>query len=342
MKQGPSSDPAVSAPPLGPHRAAVLHAGSTSLTTKLTVVGPQTDRLSNIDVLEHQMSSPVFLVRSEELPCALETREVMAGDVLELGGARIRREGQPPRRSLAPHRLRGAERGVRDRHRALFVCRLRAAVLALGADVLIHDSHCPPRSTAASARPIEGGLGSLDLRRRRWAGSTPRTSYSTCRSTTTQRRNDEQGGAPERLAQSLFAGSVAAREGTVDRAPGARGGCVIALPLAGLGGRSPSGMLAATPLSMSRLCSSTWRRSSGARSISTPCSPRPASAWPSLCGPTAPASGWSTPSAAICHPRGASCPRCLSSGSRWGRARRASGRAHRRDGARDEAASDPR
>ncbi len=189
-------------------------------TTKLTVVGPQTDRLSNIDVLEHQMSSPVFPVRLEELPCALETREVMAGDVLELGGARIRvAKANHPGGSLA-YRIDYGGRSVvyatDTEHYSCVDPALRA--LALGADVLIYDSQYTPAEYRGECGPSKVG----------WGHSTYEDGAKLAHSADVgqyvlfhhdPRRNDEQVAHVERLAQSRFAGSVAAREGMVIELP---------------------------------------------------------------------------------------------------------------------------
>lgn len=189
-------------------------------TTKLTVVGPQTDRLSNIDVLEHQMSSPVFPVRLEELPCALETREVMAGDVLELGGARIRvAKANHPGGSLA-YRIDYGGRSVvyatDTEHYSCVDPALRA--LALAADVLIYDSQYTPAEYRGECGPSKVG----------WGHSTYEDGAKLAHSADVgqyvlfhhdPRRNDEQVAHVERLAQSLFAGSVAAREGMVIELP---------------------------------------------------------------------------------------------------------------------------
>lgn len=185
-------------------------------TTKLTVVGPQTDRLSNIDVLEHQMSSPVFPVRLEELPCALETREVMAGDVLELGGARIRvAKGNHPGGSLA-YRIEYAGRSVvyatDTEHYSCVDPSLRA--LALGADVLIYDSQYTPAEYRGEAGPSRVG----------WGHSTYEDGAKLAHAADVgqyvlfhhdPRRTDAGVAELERKAQALFAGSIAAREGLV-------------------------------------------------------------------------------------------------------------------------------
>jgi len=185
-------------------------------TTKLTVVGPQTDRLSNIDVLEHQMSSPVFPVRLEELPCSLDTREVMAGDTLELGDARIRvSKGNHPGGSLA-YRIEYAGKSLvyatDTEHYSCVDPALRA--LALGADVLIYDSQYTPAEYRGEAGPSRVG----------WGHSTYEDGAKLAHAADVgqyvlfhhdPRRTDEQVAELERKAQALFAGSIAAREGMV-------------------------------------------------------------------------------------------------------------------------------
>ncbi len=185
-------------------------------TTKLTVVGPQTDRLSNIDVLEHQMSSPVFPVRLEELPCSLDTKEVMAGDVLELGGARIRvSKGNHPGGSLA-YRIEYAGRSVvyatDTEHYSCVDPALRD--LALGADVLIYDSQYTPAEYRGEQGPSKVG----------WGHSTYEDGAKLAHAADVgqyvlfhhdPRRTDAGVAELEQRAQSLFAGSVAAREGLV-------------------------------------------------------------------------------------------------------------------------------
>ncbi|MFO0571407.1 MAG: MBL fold metallo-hydrolase [Polyangiaceae bacterium] len=183
-------------------------------TTRLTVVGPQTDRLSNIDVLEHQMSSPVFPVRLEELPCHLETREVMAGDVLELSGARIRvAKGNHPGGSLA-YRIDYAGRSVvyatDTEHYSCVDPALRA--LAEGADVLIYDSQYTPAEYRGDAGPSRVGWGhstyedGAKLAIAAGVGEFVLFHHD-------PRRTDAGVAELEEKARALFPSSVAAREG---------------------------------------------------------------------------------------------------------------------------------
>lgn len=130
-------------------------------TTRLTVIGPQTDRLSNIDVLQHQMTAPVFPVRLEELPCQLETREVMAGDTLDVGEAHVRvGKGNHPGGCLA-YRVDYAGRSVvyatDTEHYSCVDPALRQ--LARGADVLIYDAQYTPAEYRGDAGPSRVGWG---------------------------------------------------------------------------------------------------------------------------------------------------------------------------------------
>ncbi|MBK7585298.1 MAG: MBL fold metallo-hydrolase [Myxococcales bacterium] len=183
-------------------------------TTKLTVVGPQADRLSNIDVLEHQMSTPVFPVRLEELPCQLDTREVMAGDQLELAGARIRvAKGNHPGGSLA-YRLDYGGRSVvyatDTEHYSCVDPALRA--LADGADVLIYDSQYTPAEYRGEVGPSKVGWGhstyedGAKLAHAAGVGQYVLFHHD-------PRRTDAAVLELESKARDLFPGAVAAREG---------------------------------------------------------------------------------------------------------------------------------
>lgn len=182
--------------------------------TQLTVIGPQTDRLSNIDVLEHQMSSPVFPVRLEELPCSLDTREVMVGDVLELGDTRIVvAKANHPGGCLA-YRLEHAGRSVvyatDTEHYSCVDPALRT--LAAGADVLIYDAQYTPAEYRGEHGPSKVG----------WGHSTYEDAAKLAHAADVAqlvlfhhdpRRDDRSVAELERKAQALFAGAVAAREG---------------------------------------------------------------------------------------------------------------------------------
>lgn len=135
-------------------------------STELTVIGPTPERVSVHDVLEHQMTSPVFPVRLDEVPCRLDTREVVPGAELLLDDVRIRvAKGNHPGGSLAYRIDYDGKSVVYATDTEHYSCVDPALErLAQGADVLIYDSQYTPHGSIA-ARP---GL-------RRWAGGTPPT-----------------------------------------------------------------------------------------------------------------------------------------------------------------------
>jgi phosphoribosyl 1,2-cyclic phosphodiesterase len=178
-------------------------------STKLTVVGPLNERLSNIDVLQHQMSAPVFPVRLDELPCQLETREVTAGDSLDFGDVRVTvAKGNHPGGSLA-YRIDYAGKSVvyatDTEHYSCVDPALRA--LAAGADVLIYDSQYTP-----AEYPAKVGWGhstyedGVKLAREADVGEYVMFHHD-------PKRTDAQVEELERRARALFAGVTAAREG---------------------------------------------------------------------------------------------------------------------------------
>jgi phosphoribosyl 1,2-cyclic phosphodiesterase len=185
-------------------------------TTRLTVVGPQTDRLSNIDVLEHQMTAPVFPVRLDEVPATLDTREVLAGDTLDVGDARITvGKGNHPGGSLAYRIEYGGRSLVYATDTEHYSCvdpALRA--LAMDADVLIYDSQYTPSEYRGDAGPSRVG----------WGHSTYEDGVKLAHAARVgqyvlfhhdPKRDDAAVADLERRAQSMFAGAVAAREGMV-------------------------------------------------------------------------------------------------------------------------------
>jgi phosphoribosyl 1,2-cyclic phosphodiesterase len=178
-------------------------------STKLTVVGPLNERLSNIDVLQHQMTAPVFPVRLDELPCQLETREVTAGDSLEFGDVTVSvAKGNHPGGSLA-YRIDYAGRSMvyatDTEHYSCVDPALRA--LARGADVLIYDSQYTP-----AEYPSKVGWGhstyedGVKLAREADVGKYVMFHHD-------PKRTDAQVEELERRARALFADVVAAREG---------------------------------------------------------------------------------------------------------------------------------
>jgi len=192
-------------------------------TTRLTVVGPQTDRLSNIDVLQHQMTAPVFPVRLDEVPSMLETREVLGGDQIDVGEARVTvAKANHPGGSLA-YRIDYAGRSVvyatDTEHYSCVDPTLRA--LAKDADVLIYDSQYTPAEYRGDAGPSRVGWGhstyedGCKLAHEARVGQYVLFHHD-------PKRDDRAVADLERRAQSLFSSAVAAREGMVIELPAAR------------------------------------------------------------------------------------------------------------------------
>lgn len=185
-------------------------------TTRLTVVGPQAERLSNIDVLEHQMTAPVFPVRLDQLAAALETREVVPGDRFAVGDAQVTvARGNHPGGSLAFRIDYGGRSVVYATDTEHYSCvdpALRA--LAMDADVLIYDSQYTPAEYRGDAGPSRVG----------WGHSTYEDGCKLAHAARVgqyvlfhhdPKRDDAAVADLERRAQALFAGAVAAREGMV-------------------------------------------------------------------------------------------------------------------------------
>ena len=185
-------------------------------STRLTVVGPQAERLSNIDVLEHQMTAPVFPVRLDQLAAKLETREVVPGDRFAVGDAQVTvARGNHPGGSLAFRIDYGGRSVVYATDTEHYSCvdpALRA--LAMDADVLIYDSQYTPAEYRGDAGPSRVG----------WGHSTYEDGCKLAHAARVgqyvlfhhdPKRDDAAVADLERRAQALFAGAVAAREGMV-------------------------------------------------------------------------------------------------------------------------------
>jgi phosphoribosyl 1,2-cyclic phosphodiesterase len=185
-------------------------------TTKLTVIGPQMDRLNNFDVLRRQMSSPVFPVRLGELPCGLESREVVSGNVLEVGDTRIRIAKANHPGGCVAYRVEHAGRSVVYATDTEHYACMDPALLSLaaGADVLIYDSQYTPAEYRGEHGPSKVGWGhstyeeGARLAHAAGVGRLVLFHHD-------PRRNDRAVGEIERKAQVLFSNAVAAREGMV-------------------------------------------------------------------------------------------------------------------------------
>ncbi|MCA9594369.1 MAG: MBL fold metallo-hydrolase [Myxococcales bacterium] len=185
-------------------------------STELTVIGPTPERVSVHDVLEHQMTSPVFPVRLDEVPCRLDTREVVPGAELLLDDVRIRvAKGNHPGGSLAYRIDYDGKSVVYATDTEHYSCVDPALErLAQGADVLIYDSQYTPAEYRGETGPSKVG----------WGHSTYEEGAALARAAGVRqlvlfhhdpKRTDAAVAELEAKAQSQFAGSVAAREGMV-------------------------------------------------------------------------------------------------------------------------------
>jgi phosphoribosyl 1,2-cyclic phosphodiesterase len=183
-------------------------------TTELTVIGPMAERHSMHDVLTHQMTSPVFPVRLDELPSRLETREVKHGSQFEINDVAVRVAKLNHPGGVLAYRLDWAGKSVvyaTDTEH--YSCVDPALVsLAADADVLIYDAQYTPAEYRGESGPSKVG----------WGHSTYEDGAKVARAAGVgklvlfhhdPRRTDSGVAEIERLAQSLNPGTVAAREG---------------------------------------------------------------------------------------------------------------------------------
>jgi phosphoribosyl 1,2-cyclic phosphodiesterase len=185
-------------------------------STALTVVGPTPERVSVHDVLEHQMTSPVFPVRLAEVPCRLDTREVAPGSELELGDVRIRiAKGNHPGGSLAYRIDHGGKSVVYATDTEHYSCVDPALVgLAAGANVLIYDAQYTPAEYRGEVGPSKVGWGhstyedGAKLARAAGVGQLVLFHHD-------PKRTDAAVADLEARARALFPPSLAAREGLV-------------------------------------------------------------------------------------------------------------------------------
>lgn len=183
-------------------------------STELTVIGPMAERHSMHDVLSHQMTSPVFPVRLEEVPCRLETREVRGGDRFQIGevGVRVAKLNHPG--GVLAYRLDFQGQSVvyaTDTEHYSCVDPALCA-LAAGADVLIYDAQYTPAEYRGESGPSKVGWGhstyedGAKLAREAGVGRLVLFHHD-------PRRTDAGVAEIERLARELFPSTIAAREG---------------------------------------------------------------------------------------------------------------------------------
>lgn len=183
-------------------------------STKLTIVGQKAERHSMHDVLEHQMSSPVFPVRLDQVGCQLSTREVDPGETFEVGPARVRVGKLNHPGGCLAYRIDYGGRSVvyatDTEHYACVDPALRE--LARGADVLIYDSQYTPAEYRGESGPSKVGWGHSTYEQgaalAQAAGVGKYVLYHH-----DPKRTDAQVAELEERARALFADSVAAREG---------------------------------------------------------------------------------------------------------------------------------
>ena len=182
-------------------------------STRLLLHGPAGEAHLR-ETLLRQMSAPVFPVRLDELASSLVTRDVRAGDVIEVGEATVRVAKLNHPGGVFAYRVEHGGRSVvyatDTEHYACVDPALRA--LAQGADVLIYDAQYTPEEYRGEVGPSKVG----------WGHSTYVAGTEIAREAGVKelvlfhhdpRRTDAGVAAIEAWARELFPGAVAAREG---------------------------------------------------------------------------------------------------------------------------------
>ena len=184
--------------------------------TRLTVMGQRGERLGLRDVLAHQMTSPVFPVRLDELGSRLETRELKSGERFSVGPAEITAVKLNHPGGVLAYRIgyQGASLvyATDTEHYSCVDPALRQ--LAEGADVLIYDSQYTPEEYAGERGPSRVGWGHSTFE----AGARLAAGAGVDRYVLFHhdpRRSDDAVFEIEKRAQALFPGAVAACEGMV-------------------------------------------------------------------------------------------------------------------------------
>lgn len=183
--------------------------------TRLAVYGQASGQMVR-DVLERQMSSPVFPVRLDELASDLDTRDVGDRESFQIGDVRVTAAKLNHPGGVLAYRIEHGGRSVvyatDTEHYSCVDPALRA--LADRADVLIYDSQYTPEEYRGEAGPSKVG----------WGHSTWEEGVRLARVADVGRyvlfhhdpkRTDEGVAELERQAQRRFTASVAAREGMV-------------------------------------------------------------------------------------------------------------------------------
>ena len=184
--------------------------------TRLTVMGQRGERMGLRDVLAHQMTSPVFPVRLDELGSRLETRELKSGDRFSVGPAEVTAIKLNHPGGVLAYRIdyQGASvvYATDTEHYSCVDPALKQ--LAKGADVLIYDSQYTPEEYGGEHGPSRLGWGHSTFE----AGARLAHAAGVDRYVLFHhdpRRTDDAVLELEKRAQALFPAAVAAREGMV-------------------------------------------------------------------------------------------------------------------------------
>ena len=179
--------------------------------TDLTIVGHANGVMSVREALMHQMTAPVFPVRLDELGARLATREVKLGETFDVGEAKVTvAKGNHPGGVVAyriEHEGKSLVYATDTEHYACVDPALRT--LAQGADVLVYDSQYSPEEYKTKvgwghSTYVDGA----ELARAAGVGKYVLFHHDPM-------RTDAQVDDFEKGAQSLYASSIAAREGMV-------------------------------------------------------------------------------------------------------------------------------
>jgi phosphoribosyl 1,2-cyclic phosphodiesterase len=183
-------------------------------STKLQIVGSGGAGSSLREVLETQMTAPVFPVHLDELGAQLSLREVKNGETFHIGDVRVRAARLNHPGGVLAYRIEFDGRSVvyatDTEHYACVDPTLRA--LAEGADVLIYDSQYTPEEYRGDGGRSKVGWGhstyvaGAELARAAGVGQYVLFHHD-------PQRTDAGVVELEKKARELFASSVAAREG---------------------------------------------------------------------------------------------------------------------------------
>lgn len=192
-------------------------------TTRLGILGGVNGVMSLGETLSHQMRAPVFPVRLDELSARLALRDVRHGESIAVGEANVTAAKLNHPGGVTAYRITHEGRSVvyaTDTEH--YACIDPALVkLASGADLLIYDAQYTPEEYDGVDGPSKVGWGHSTFA----AGAAVAQAAGVGKLVLFHhdpRRTDTQVEAIEARAQSLFASTVAAREGlriSLDAAP---------------------------------------------------------------------------------------------------------------------------